>query len=260
MKPGVDILVVNYQTPEDLQGFLDSVHVQIEHDLWIANVSPTPMDTAVMTDYAQHHSAFQFDWSDNVGYAGAVNYMAYPGDREVIAIFNADVVLSPGSVEACWQALMENDDWAVLGPLQLSQRGRVTHAGIFGTNTDPKHRGWFATQHSEYRDVKEAISVSGSAYFIKRKVWEQLADCDARVLGGPKPPGAFLSTPLYFEETWCSYHARAHGYKVMYYGPVVMTHKYHQAVEHNETWAKKQWRISQQMFRDACAKHGIECD
>lgn len=254
LEPGVDIIVVNYQTPEDLQGFLDSLNVQIEHDIWIGNVSPTSTDSGVMYDYAARHgNVHPYEWEENVGYAKAVNEMAQHGNREVLAIFNADVRVSPMGIEQCHDALMASDLWGVLGPHQVDETGRVTHAGIFGTNTEPKFRAWRSHSSDGLDDVQEAVTVMGSAYFVWRTLWEDLARCDGC-------NGAFLPTPLYYEETWCSYHARAHGYKVMYYGPVKMTHRYHQAISKNEAWANEQRKISQQMFRDACANHGIECD
>lgn len=254
MRPGVDIIVVNYQTPDDLQGFLDSLDVQVPHDVFIGNVAPTESDTKVMNDYGDTHPCWRFDWPDNVGYAHAVNEMAAVGDREVIAIFNADVRVWPASIESCAYALMADDLWGVLGPLQLDESGRVTHAGIFGTNAEPKFRGWRSHNSDEYHDVREAVTVSGSAYFVWRKLWEDLARCDGNT-------GAFLPTPLYYEETWCSYHARCHGYKVMYYGPVTMTHKYHQSVlQSGEHEAMRKMKIAREMFREACDGHGIEHD
>jgi hypothetical protein len=101
--------------------------------------------------------------------------------------------------------------------------------------------------------------VSGSAYFIKRKVWDFLTECPTYREVAPKARGAFLPTSHYFEETFCSYHAQAHGWKVMYYGPVVIRHEWHQASPVGG-WAERQFPVSQKYFREACGRHGIPCD
>jgi GT2 family glycosyltransferase len=75
----------------------------------------------------------------------------------------------------------------------------------------------------------------------------------------PGSIGAFINTPHYYEETCCSYHARAHGYKIVYYGAVKMTHLWHRASEHGG-WADKQTEISKAMMRDFCALHSIVCE
>lgn len=266
MESGVDVIVINYRTPGDMQRFIDSYEhwgwdSGVETHLWLVNVDPTKDDTRVVRGALRHlHDANGLEHYSNVGFAAAVNDAAARGNRETIAIFNADVELTPGALANCSQALQTNPDWGVLGPCQVDAiGGRITHAGIFGTPDAPQHRGWQKQiTESLYDDVREAITVSGAAYFVKRSVWDELTACPIYQATNPAE-GAFLSTAHYYEETWCSYHAQAHGHKVMYYGPVTVIHKWHQASEVGGA-ADQLMPVSRALFRNACDAHGIQHD
>jgi len=262
VRPGVDTIIVNYRTPDDLNRCLRA-HEDFgvpESDTWVVNVSPEDADLKVDLFWTgnEHPRVHHIIHHANVGYAKAVNHAASLGDREVIAIFNADTALTPDVMSSCLEALQANEDWGVLGPRQVDDAGRITSAGIFGTHQAPAHRGWREANSEKFGDVKEAITVSGSAYFIKRPVWEMLTECPVYKELHPEALGAFLPTQHYYEETWCSYHTYAHSYKVMYFGPACMIHQWHKASRMGV--AEQQMKPSQTMFRHACESHGIPHD
>jgi GT2 family glycosyltransferase len=255
----LDIVVVNYHTPADLDAFVASVN----------RFPPTDATLTVVDVDVGEEKTTSFEWvggigrrlavADNIGYARACNLAASDGDHTVIGLFNADVEATQHSLDFCQAALVANNDWGALGPCQVDPRNRIRHAGIFGSNSSPVHRGWSEIHRNQYSDVREAVTISGSAYFIKRSVWQELTDCLLYQEVAPDATGAFLPTTHYYEETFCSYHCRDHGHKVMYYGPVTMIHKWHQASPIGG-WAEQQMPISREIFRKACAHHEIECD
>lgn len=255
----IDSIVVTYHTPIDLIEFLASWDRYGEGRLWIMNVDAQSDSDKHIGRYANHPDITHVQIDHNCGYARAVNLGASFGNNPILAAFNADTILTPGLLEDCCHSLMKNQDWGVLGPHQVDKTGLTTHAGIFGTNTAPTHRAWHQKDSPEYHDVQEAVTVSGSAYFIKRNVWDELHSCPIYQEAHPEALGAFLPTPHYYEETWCSYHARAHGHKVMYYGEASMIHKWHTATPVGG-WAEKQMPGSQKIFREMCALHSIPCD
>lgn len=259
--PGLDLTVVNYRTPGDLAGFLASLDANLPTCAWeltIVNVAPQDADTDVAEAYmGRHHGGRYISFAENVGYARACNAAGAEGDREVLGLFNADVRITPGSLDACHEAIFNDACWAVLGPRQVDDTGRLTAAGIFGSATAPVHRGWHQpSSPGLYEDVRDdAVVVSGAALFMRRRVWDELTACAA----GPGGQGAFLPTPHYYEETWCCYHAQAHGYRCIYWGPTTMVHRWHQASALGG-WADQQMAVSREMFRSACSAHGIGCD
>jgi hypothetical protein len=250
----LDVVVINYKTDELLSDFiysyaqnawegctLTAVHVEV-------NTLPKMFKLIV-----PHHS---LGFADNVGYARACNEGASHGQNDVILLANADTVLSDGLRE-CHDALMAHDDWGVLGPRQTNEQNLITAGGIFGTETSIGQRGWNQPDNGQFNAVEEAMSVSGSLYFIKRKVWDELTQCEYMQAMFPGIQGAFIPSKHYYEETCCSYHARHHGYKCIFYGPVKMTHYWHKSSVVGGH-ADQQVEPSKQLMRQFLDSHGIE--
>lgn len=253
----VDVVVVNYKTPDLLAEFCGSY----EREKW-EGCSLTIVDVTFDSPYpaqiADKHDAEFVLFNENVGYARACNAGACNGFNDVILLANADTVLN--GLKECYDALKSFDDWGILGPRQVNEFNQITAGGIFGHDRSIGQRGWNEIDRGQYSDVREdAKSVSGSLYFIKRSVWQELTYCQYMQEAYPGIEGAFIPTPHYYEETCCSYHARAHGYKVVYYGPVQMIHHWHKASEHGG-WADMQVEKSKHMMRAFCASHSIVCE
>lgn len=250
-------VVVNYHTWDLLDNFIDSMR----------EFYPEYVDSLVIVDVETDSKGldyYEFDnyrsSTENIGYAGACNMGAQISPAsEFIAFFNADTEFVDSDViPRCIEAL-EDPEVAVVGPLQYDKRGRITHAGIFGTNTAPRHRAWKQPVSSQVRDERYAVTVSGSAYFTKRSVWEEMSNCDIYQEVFPEATGGFLPTPLYYEETGYSYHVGAHGYKVLYLGSGEMIH------DHNKSplpsgEKSNMAKISRKMFREFCDQHDIPRD
>lgn len=256
----LDIVVVNFHTPEDLEQCIDS----LEKD------PPVTDSTLTIVEVDDEDYIHNFTWGDgysgrtigvsgNIGYARACNLAAYDTQSSVIAFFNADVVFRPGVLDRCYAAIHQNPSWGALGPRQVDERNLIRHAGIFGQLEAPRHRGWNELDTGQYNDVRRAITVSGSAYFVRRRAWRELTDCPLFREIAPDALGAFLPTPHYYEETWCSYHLQAHGFEVVYYGPDALIHKWHRASPVGGH-ADQQFEVSRAMFQAACEHHGIPHD
>lgn len=268
----VDLVVVNYHTPNDLNLFIGSV---VDSDLqvpWTLTVVDVESGHDLDLDLLNHPSTPDYfmgarllEVDDNCGYARACNLAAsqLPSPFPVIAFFNADVRVLPGSIESCVGLIMSGQA-DITGPLQKDSRGRVTHAGIFGPPDRPRHRDFMRPVSVGHTDVREAYSVSGSAYFCRRALWDELTFepsyrefCNQEF--GKPALGAFLPTPHYYEETWCSRFAVHLGYRVVYNGQATMIHEWHQASPKGGH-ADKLMPVSRSIFRKACAHHGIVSD
>lgn len=257
-------IVVNYHTDDLLEKFLTSYDKYVDQD----------GRELIIVDVESYHDKphelrwrpFEHVWitdEENIGYARAVNMAAdIASDRAHlnIAIFNADTeFLDQNCVDSCIDLLDSNDDVAVVGPLQYDSRGRITHAGIFGSNEKPMHRAWLSKDKNSHRYIADCISVSGSAYFVKRSVWDEMTACPIYQASRPAP-GAFLQTQHFYDETWLSYHVRAHGYRVLYNGEAEMIHQWHQSSPVDGEYANTNAKISREIFRKTCADHNIGCD
>lgn len=254
---GIDVVVINYKTPALLQDFIASL-VQFMPSLpincTIFNVAP---------DYESYRYAelckkvgITHLWNPvNIGYASAVNQAVAEMNRECIAIFNADTYFTSNILDNCFDQLMSHDDWGIVGPKQVNEENQITSGGVIGDNQNPSLRWWRQPDSKDKSIVDEnCLSVSGSAYLIKRSLWDEIfsnehyIQAHQRVFGEP-PVGAFPSTSHYFEETACSYIARSLGYKVVFLGTEKMVHLWHQAsevgsqVDKNVPIVKEQYRM-----------------
>jgi GT2 family glycosyltransferase len=249
----VDVVVVNYKTYPELEQFCSS-WLAHKFDGCTLTVVDVEGKSRLGDSVRVHHQIDRWiNTEENCGYGRACNFGAAQGDNDVILLANADTLLSE-DFRDCYDALIGIPEWGVLGPRQVNDQNQITAGGIIGTERNIGQRGWMETDHGQYSMVTtDAKSVSGALYFIKRSVWDELIAC-------PLGPGTgFLETPHYFDETFCSYHVRAHGYKTVYYGPAKMIHLWHRASPHGG-WADNQFNTSQQMMREACAKHNLECE
>lgn len=267
-EPGVDVIVVSYRTPGDLVAFAQSF-TEVAHEvpcsLYVINVAPELDDEMAAEgippllpdDMDTNYVMFK----ENVGYNIACNEVASISKREIIAFFNADTRLRPGVLGGMYHEMLAHPMWGVAGPRQIDDYNRITHAGIYGTRAEPSFDGrWQQQDEGQFTEIRDdCVSVSGSAYFVRRELWEELTNCLFYRVAAPLALGAFLPTAHYYGETFCSYHAIEHGYQVAYVGSLLMTHKWHQASPVGG-WAEENMSSSQEEFRKACFVHSIPCD
>lgn len=262
----IDLCVVNYNTRPLLNRFLDCLHNDLHANekvwkLYIAD-NGSKDDSAEWVKYNfERYKINKFYINENVGYSSACNQLASVGTSDIICLLNADVWITSESLSMVQKIFNENPDIHIMGPKQRDENGLITHAGIMGTNTSPAHRGWRQSDFNDelYRDRVSCVTVSGSAYFIRREVWNALTNHPAYQEMYPGAIGAFLPTPHYYEETWCSYFARHLGYNVVYDGSVSIGHSWHKSSTVGGE-ADSKFKVSQAIFRKACDYIGIERD
>ena len=259
-----DVVVCNYRTPKDLLNFAASLTDQPGlGDIVIVNNSPHERDRQVADRIAGEHGATVINNPKNLGYARAMNAAAVDLSNETLALFNADVITAPGSIQAMDEFLAKNPEVGIAGPRQTDDRNRIVHGGIVGTNKRPQHRGWHRLDQGQFdATIIGTVTVSGSAFFVRRECWEELTACETyqasceRHTGG-RALGALLPTRHYYEETFCCVHAAHHGWKNAYVGSVKMTHLWHRASPPGQQGADRLIGPSRELYRAACDDHGI---
>lgn len=260
----IDLCVVNYNTKALLQRQLNTLHSDYKQNVWslfIADNDSTDNTDSWLKQNMNNYEVDTYVKNSNIGYSAACNQLASKGQSDIIALLNADTWFTTADISAIQDAFDSDPSIHILGPKQRDENGYITHAGIFGSNTSPKMRGW--REHDpldqKYRDRLTCVTVSGSAYFIRRDVWNNMTNNAKYREMVPDATGAFLPTPHYYEETWCSYFARHLGYNVVYDGSISIGHSWHKSSPVGGE-ADQKFRISQKIFRDACDYLGIERD
>lgn len=270
----IDLCVVNHNTRRLMQRFLDELHSDLDSpngalnknwNLYITdNDSSDDFVEFIRTKGHTYHIENLY-LRKNIGYSAACNYMASKSKSDIIGLLNSDVWMKNSDVDKIQKIFDNNPNIHILGPKQRDEYGRVTHAGITGTGSKPVMRGWMVNDKDDtmFRDQVDCVSVSGSAYFVRREVWDAMTNNEEYRKLHPEAEGAFLPTPHYYEETWCSYFARHLGYNVVYDGSVSIGHSWHassakpgEGVSHVDHY----FPISREIFRKACDHFGIERD
>ena len=262
----IDLCVINYNTRPLLNRFLDCLHndLHVNEKVWNLYIADNGSqdDSAHWMKYNfERYKINKFYMNDNIGYSGACNQLAAIGSSDIIGLLNADIWMTSEALVRAQKIFDDNPDIHILGPKQRDENGLITHAGIVGTNTAPTHRGWRQSDFNDelYKDRVPCVTVSGSAYFIRREVWNTLTNHPKYQEMYPGATGAFLPTPHYYEETWCSYFARHLGYNVVYDGSVSIGHSWHKSSPVGGE-ADSKFKESQGIFRKACDYIGIERD
>lgn len=258
----IDLVVVNYHTYDLLNKFLDSYFEYKPTRNSTLTVVDVDSDSFLMNKLV---SSFKNDITfiptlENIGYSGACNLAASITSGRNIAFFNSDTrFINNTCVDYCVNYLDSHNNVAVVGPLQYDSNGSCTHGGIFGKLSRPEMRGWRSMAIDSFRDNRIAVSVSGSAYFVKRNIWNEMHECDKYRYLYPDVDGAFLPTKHYYEETAFSYHCQDHGYEVWYLGEAEMIHEWHKSSPVGGP-VDKNMREAKKMFVDFCNYHNIEHD
>jgi GT2 family glycosyltransferase len=266
----IDLCVVNYNTRPLLQRLLDNLHVGLNENnkfwnLYIADNDSSDDTVDWLNDNNHRYKIDGIDLNKNIGYSAASNRLATKGTNDIIGILNADVWFTNKDIEKIYQIFNQEPSIHILGPKQRDEYGNIKHGGITGTGKNPIMRGWNESDPKDilYRDRINCVTISGSAYFIRRNVWDALTNNKQYQEIFPGAIGAFLPTPHYYEETWCSYFARHLGYNVVYDGSVSIGHSWHASSPkpgEGYSHVDAQFKLSQSIFRKACDYIGIERD
>ena len=266
----VDLCVVNYKTPLHLERLIHCLLTEssIDNRIWRLLIADNGGDEESKYVIKQYSDVIDYVfYNENIGYSAACNQMANAGTSDYVALLNSDIWMPDSAVNQIINFMDSDPSIAVVGPKQINEAGRIVHAGIVGTNEAPKHRGWKLEDRNDemFKDIVDCVTVSGSAYFVRKSIWNELADCpkyraSVEYMNVPEQySGAFLPTPHYYEETFCSYHATAHGYRVVYNGEISIGHTWHASSAIGGE-ADQHFRVSQKIFRQACDYHEISHD
>lgn len=264
----IDLVAVAYNAPAETEAMLQSASLHISTPFTLTlldNKSPDPTVVPMlhrMAAIVRANPACEkvriLHSTANHGYAKACNTGASMGTAPLIGLLNCDIQFLPDSIERLVDSFDRQDyqDVGIIGPRTTSSSGLLTHAGILRRmDGRDEHRAWLSSDNTiYYRDEMDVPTVSGATYFVRRKVWDELTRCPIYQEVAPEALGAFLPTRHFFEETWCSYHAWAHGWRVRYQGDVKMIHEWHRS----SSVGSQPMAEAEQQFLDACRKHDIE--
>lgn len=270
----IDLLVVNHNTQVKLQRFLETLRSDmddytVDWKLYVADNGSNDDSAFFLHSNLSSYPIYRLYINDNIGYARAINKMAQNSDSRYLMALNADVWLTTKDVADLVKFMDNNPDVGICGPKQRDEGGRIRHAGIFGPHSIPTQRdfGKLDPNDNMHREVEECLTVSGSAFLVRRSVWEKLAECEVfqdfhRDFLREEAQGAMPNLPHFFEETLVSYHLSAHPEwgKVVYNGEVSIGHSWHASSKKGSRYVRDGFRTGRKAFRHFCDMHNIPHD
>jgi cellulose synthase/poly-beta-1,6-N-acetylglucosamine synthase-like glycosyltransferase len=260
----VDLIAVAYQAPTETARFLDSLgKVGVPFTLTVVeNRSPDPQVLTILEKWREQVTNIPeclgymvLPQDQNYGYATACNLGASLGHAPYLALLNCDIAFEKNCVSTIIEYFDSAPGVGIIGPRTTDSSNNLTHAGIVRDATGrDMHRAWREQDLGLFTDILSVPTVSGATYFVRRECWDELTHCMRYQESAPGAKGAFLPTRHFYEETWCSYHAHAHDWDVIYLGTAKMTHEWHKS----SPIGALPFQEAEEQFRKACAEHGIE--
>ncbi|PWI57459.1 glycosyltransferase family 2 protein [Sulfoacidibacillus thermotolerans] len=205
MNPLVDLVIVNYNTKSLLLQCLGSIahHTPIAHQVIVVDNGSQDGSVEALRKLSRENLLILVN-KENRGYAKACNQGIKAGTSPYIMLLNSDIQVTPNWLPPLLNCMESDRKIAVVGPKMIDQLGRITAAGVVGTDAAHAPRGLLEPDAPfKYNQQEDCISVCGAAYLIRRDLIDELGLFDENYF-------------FYFEETDYSFTARNHGYRVVY--------------------------------------------
>ncbi len=153
--------------------------------------------------------------SENTGYAGGNNRGAAQAGGEYLVFLNPDTVLQSGALDALLAPLERATDIALTTAcvVYTNQPDLVNTCGNTIHYTGLTYCRGAGRSRVHYMLSAEVNAVSGAAFAIRRRVFEELGGFDERFF-------------MYVEDTDLSWRARLAGYRCLYVAEAVVRHDY----------------------------------
>jgi GT2 family glycosyltransferase len=250
VKAQVAALVVDWSTPYDLERLIESATQQMEGLHWSVWQNFHPQYSAITYDFQRNRPVNLVSViraNKNYGHGYGINRAAVAAMElwkpEYFFVVNPDCEFRVPIIDDLIEFLEEDPKRWIVGPKQLDSKMRITAGGIFGTDTKPKHRHWRTPDPKNVlaRDAQQAIMAAGSAFMIRSHHFQGL--------------GGMLEASHYYSDTWLSYHARAHGGEVWYYGKPWLIHEWHRSSPVGFDGTDGNFLADKKLFQAKCREH-----
>lgn len=213
--PGVDIVLVNWNSGVQLKNALESIH------LYAANIQTTAYivdnnSSDGSADYLASTDIHLIKNPVNVGFGKACNQGAHIGKREYLLFLNPDAALMENGLQRCLSFLQDKNhgDYAICGAQLIDEEGRVARTcakfpSAFGMFSKTIGLDKLRPQLShfmvdwDHKESRQVDQVMGAFFLIRRSVFETLQGFDEDFF-------------VYYEELDLSNRAFKIGWKTMY--------------------------------------------
>ncbi|HUS17977.1 MAG TPA: glycosyltransferase family 2 protein [Chloroflexia bacterium] len=223
-EPAASVVVVNYNTPEQVPACLDALLALDYPRVEIMVVDNAPDGGRAVTLDARYAAVRVLRPATNLGFGGGANLGWEAAAGTVLAVVNPDVRVRPAWMRALVAGLQSHsgERAGIVGGKLLYPDGRVQHAG--GTFRFPEattsHIGRGEPDGVAFAHDREMAYVTGGALVITRAAYAALGGFDAGFW------------PVYFEDADLCTRAWDAGYSVWYVPAAVASHAESSSLAH----------------------------
>ena len=226
----LDIVIVNYNSGEQLQACLESLVVVAD--------GAVPLRRIVLVDNASSDDSVKclqpsplplvlVRNSSNRGFAPACNQGARGSAADFVLFLNPDTRLLPGCLDLPIRSLcrLEHGDVGICGVQLLDSRGELARTcmrfpsparfltKLLGlTRLSPERFPGYGMADWEHDETRDVDAVLGAFFLVRRSVYEALGGFDERYF-------------LYFEEVDFCLRARRAGWRTLYFADARAYHR-----------------------------------
>jgi len=228
--PGLDIIIVNWNSGPELSACLASVQATARERFRLGQI--IVVDNGSTDGSLENLPAVPARISivrnpKNRGFAAACNRGAALGDSEYLLFLNPDTKLMSDSLQepVRFMESAEHADVGVVGIQLIGDNGEIARScareprpGLFVSKMlglDQLAPRWFPSlivNEWDHRDSRPVDHVIGAFYLVRRRLWEALAGFDERFF-------------VYLEDLDFSTRARAAGWQIYYLSRVRAFHR-----------------------------------
>lgn len=220
----VDVVLVTYQSADDLPGFLDSVTEAVA-PLAVNMIGVDNTSTDNSAELVEKFGGLAVRNSANIGLSAAINQGAALGTAEWILVANPDTQLTAGSISALVETARADETVGMIGPRITQLDGKpypsgrrfpsigmgIAHALLAPVwKNNPATRAYFGNPSDT--DVSDVDWISGCCMLFRRSAFQSVGGFDARYF-------------LYFEETKMALDLHRAGWRVVLDPQVSIRHR-----------------------------------
>lgn len=213
--PVVSIVIPNYNGAEHLSVCLDSIKQQsfTDYEVIVVDNGSTDESTALLNARGREVSVYRF--SENRGFAAAVNHGIHNSRGEFIALVNNDIELDSRWLEHLIDAIKSDSQLGSVACKMLNffERAVIDAAGDVLTRAgNIIGRGSGEIDHGQFDEKQYVFGVCAGAGIYRREVFERVGLYDEDFFA-------------WFEDADHSFRSQITGYKCMYIPAAVCYHK-----------------------------------
>lgn len=220
MKPSIAVVIVNWNSREDVLAALASLRDQTDPDVEIAVVDNGSTDGSATAIRAEFPGVRVLETGDNLGFAEGCNRGIDATRSDWVFLFNNDAVAEPSCIAELRQAAVQAaPEVGTLQPLIVfaTRPTHVNSSGVIVFRTGAAHDRHFAEPVEATESAGDPVCATAGAALYRRSMLERV-----RLAKGYLDPDFFV----YFEDVDLGWRCRLAGYETKFVRSARVRHRF----------------------------------